>query len=230
MKKGALFLFLFLISSEQIFCSSLLYAKSDLLPCEKSDRIAMNYHVDYGVPRYKLIDSESFPKTNPSYDGYTIKGLTDISYKRSYDIKVGIRSFGSRACLFLAGVDVYFGFKDIDVLIDNKYPINSCEYSVIKNHENKHVKTYQRLLKRYSSSIGAIIYNRVKEMEPIVIDNPSSIDTATEEYVQSVKDFILSDPSLNNVEGEMLYEIEIQNNLLDSKEEYDMTRGYCSNW
>jgi hypothetical protein len=130
----------------------------------------------------------------------------------------------------ISKIDIYFGLSKIDVLIFDKYNKDSCEYNVIKDHENKHVKTYQKVLKYYSEEIGRTIYSRVKNKKPILITDVDNIKSISENYVLDVKDFITSDENLNRIEDKMMQEIEYENGLLDSKRNYDETKKQCNNW
>ena len=196
--------------------------------CDKNSDTYVNYHVDYGKPIYRSVSN--FPEGIRNIDQYHVRGLTDINYKRSYNIKVKLITKNNVACLKIDSVDVYFGYPSINVFIYDKYPIESCEYRVIKQHENEHVKIYQSALKMYSESIGRIILNRIKDKKQMLIEDVDNVKNKTKEYVQEVKDFITSDEELNKIESKMIKEIEYLNNLLDTKENYNKTKKLCNNW
>ena len=205
-----------------------LYSKDKNVLCKQNDNIIVNYHVDYGNTVYKSVDS--FPNEIENIDKYHVKGLTDINYKRSYNIKVEIYTKDNIACLKIKSIDIYFGYPKINVLIDNRYSFDSCEYRVIRMHENEHVKIYQSILKKYSQNIGKTIFNRVGNKKPMLLNSVDNIKNKTEEYIQEIKHFITSDKILNNIENDMLREIEYHNNLLDTKENYNKTKKLCENW
>lgn len=217
-----IFIFIYLIVLSQL-------SASENNNCNNSnDNIYLNYHVDYGKPVYRSISN--FPEDIKGIDQYHVRGLTDINYKKSYNIKVKLVTQNNIACLKIDSVDVYFGYPNINIFIYDKYSINSCEYKIIKQHENEHVKIYQSALKLYSENIGRVILNRIKNKKQMLINDVDDVKNKTEQYIKEVKDFITSDKELSIIEANMMKEIEYRNNLLDTKENYNKTKKLCNNW
>jgi hypothetical protein len=54
-----------------------------------------------------------------------------------------------RVCVWAKSVSVDFSYTKMDVYISSQYPVGSCPYQVILDHENQHVGINQRVLHKY---------------------------------------------------------------------------------
>lgn len=108
---------------------------------------------------------------------YSANDIMDVSQKRSGIINIGksgrtmglttykpsFRLGGRPAatpvaggvCVSLAEVQVGYGFEYHEVLVAKEFPVGSCEYQVVLDHEDTHVKFNRDTLKEYSAKVRA---------------------------------------------------------------------------
>ena len=111
----------------------------------------LNIRFNYGKVSYINNKSNSqFPQKPYS----TVMGLTVSDLKRQSSANTQIESDEhNNFCVYINELNVEVGYPKIDVYIDKKYRPGSCNYNVVKDHENYHVRVQQEGLKFFAPKI-----------------------------------------------------------------------------
>lgn len=80
-------------------------------------------------------------------------GLT--TYKPSFQMggRPNVVTTAGGVCVSLAEVKVSYGFEFHEVLVAKEFPVGSCEYQVVLDHEDTHVAFNRQTLKEYSDRV-----------------------------------------------------------------------------
>ena len=112
--------------------------------------------IDYGKIYYDNTKSNS---QFPSKPYASTMGLTVSDLQQDMDGNVDIiAQKDGTYCVILKEINFYIGFPRIDVYIDKKYKPGSCNYKVIKAHENYHVRVQQEGLQFFEPKIKKCVY------------------------------------------------------------------------
>ena len=101
-------------------------------------------------------------KMSPNTLGMTVSKL-GITGSAEPDIQpMGNRTF----CVQIKRMDLDLGYNTLDVYIDKKYKPGSCEYEVVKEHENYHVRVSQEAMMFFRSDIEQALETALSHIEP----------------------------------------------------------------
>lgn len=153
--------------------------------------------------------------------GGVVLGLT----KRSDQLRVQgrwaiTRSLDGRSCIWPETVDARIGDPEMDVYVAANYPVGSCEYTVILEHENTHVAINRSVLQAYGQRIGAALRQAVSRMFPIITANPQDANRLPKVLINAVQ------PQVDA----MLEELRRRNGEIDTPESYKRAHERCQNW
>ena len=178
--------------------------------------------IDYGRIYYDNTKSNS---EFPSKPYATTMGLTVSDLKENMDTSVEVfPQEDGTFCVVLKQVNTYIGFPRVDVYIDKKYKPGSCNYNVIKAHENYHVRVQQEGLQFFEPKIKKAIRIAVRKVKPVRIRSIDQVNsTASAMLSQIQKDFA---PTMNFVK-KRLYE---ENMVIDTPKSYEAETKKCKKW
>lgn len=153
-------------------------------------------------------------------------GLTMAEHelKTSYQFQAMQRGQGGPYRIWASSVDVIFQYDKMDVYLSSKYPVGSCQYNVIFNHENQHVAINQRVLAKYKTlmlrALGSA-RNIPTKANPMQVSN----------LVQG-KALIASriDGILFPLYDRFKTEVAVENGKIDTMANYRRTQALCHSW
>lgn len=151
-------------------------------------------------------------------------GLTVTQLISTMDADTVFKQKGQRGCVALKNVRVEIGFPKIDVYIDKKYKPNSCQYNVIKEHENYHVRVQQEGLKFFSDKIKEAYKVAAEKLDPVSVTSPQEATTAANKMLEQIKKDVT--PLITFVEKRLREE----NAVIDTEEAYRDTSKKCKRW
>ena len=158
--------------------------------CSQHD-IKMNIVVEKGQVKYDHTRSrkefERFAKTrNPNMLGLTVANL-----RLNMGGKSTIQSNGKQYCAAISEINFYLGFDEIDVYIDKKYPKNSCNYKVIKEHEDYHVAVSQQAMIFFKPDIERELKQIVSQLKPEYTNSRTNAERIKDKQFKMIQKQIL---------------------------------------
>lgn len=182
--------------------------------------------VNYGNVLYKSVPKSEILKFDKLHNPDKTMGVTVANIEIKYDFDFDRYKVGDGVCVNLSSIDFFVGYPSLDVLIDSKYPVDSCEYNAIKNHEKQHVNVYQKELKYYGNLLAKELRNIIDNLG--VMYFPKYV---TEKVVAKKIDKIISEnTNILLLREKMETEILEQNSQLDTDTEYLRVNSICDNW
>ncbi len=154
----------------------------------------------------------------------TVRGLTVAEASFGIQGNAEVTKMGNRYCVRLANVDITFGYSRIVVLIDKKYKEKSCEYKVIKEHEDTHVYLNRQVLTEFAPRIKQKVNEVAASIPPRVEYTKVRAEKALSEMLAKVQEAIKPD-----MEEFRILQDE-RNQAIDTKENYRATTNMCDRW
>lgn len=176
--------------------------------------------VDQG--RINYITHQSRAQFAPDND--RVRGLTSASFTIRYDGTPRIKNENKRACVGIKEVIFYIGVPVFNVYIDRKYKPGTCEYKVIKDHENYHVEVYRQGVKFFQSDIERELKKALNKQKPRYVHSQKEAERVlNEQFKQILKDV---QPLVDHINKKL----KEKNEAIDTPESYKATQDLCDNW
>lgn len=153
-----------------------------------------------------------------------VRGLTVASTKISFASSGKVQRRRDGFCVELGDVDIHFGYDKLTVLIEKKYPKNTCEYNVIKDHEDTHVFLNREVLRDYSVKIYNKAYEIVKNLAPVQVRRESQVKGTLDDMMNKLNEGLK--PIINDFERAR----DKKNSAIDTDESYRNITAQCRNW
>lgn len=178
-----------------------------------------------GNPKYvsSYSKTEFLQKAGRKFDPYTL-GLTVSEMSIQAKATPSLDQFADRICVGISDLDVVLDYPNLTVYIDKKYAPSSCEYKIIKDHENYHVMVAQQALPFYKKDIENAIYKALQKMSPKVVYSTQDIQPTLHQLTDSVLSSV--QPVLKHINAKLLE----KNAAIDTPEMYRQTTAMCKNW
>lgn len=210
------------------------YAKADRYDdfCSASrSQVPVNLNINYGEVEYLHdLKHSSFARyLRREMDmkaklAQTVRGLTVAEASFGIQGNAEVTKMGNRYCVRLANIDVTFGYSRIVVLIDKKYKEKSCEYKVIKEHEDTHVYLNRQVLTEFAPRIKQKVNEVAASIPPRVEYTKVRAEKALSEMLAKVQEAVKPDMA----EFRILQDE--RNQAIDTKENYRATTNMCDRW
>ncbi|MEQ8711029.1 MAG: hypothetical protein RIC36_18760 [Rhodospirillales bacterium] len=157
----------------------------------------------------------------PDMPKQSTAGLTSYKFATRFNFTGAIGKVDGKWCFRARLVNLSVGYDRITVFIDRNYVTRSCEYSVILDHENRHVEilresvdlvaeemraALQRGLRLRGAAAGATQNEARQAMGRIVTE-------MMRPYIRQMSDYRRT-----------------QNAAIDTPASYDQSRRECQNW
>lgn len=111
-------------------------------------------------------------------------GLTVSRLDTTIQAKTSAQAVGEKGCVALEKVDVNFGFSTLDVYIDKKYRPGTCQYKIIKEHENYHVRVQQEGLEFFKKKVQEAYKIAAEKVDSRLISSPSQIEKVLKNFLK----------------------------------------------
>jgi hypothetical protein len=150
--------------------------------------------------------------------------LAEHALKMDYQIGGLEHPNGDGFCVWVESVQVDFSYDKLDVYVSSQYPVGSCPYQVITNHENQHVAIDQRVLAKYRTLIekalkrSRSIPTKAHPLSVVSMDNGKAIINKR------------LDAIVNKITAAYQKETIRQNAKIDTPANYRRTQALCNNW
>ena len=182
--------------------------------------------INYGTPTYTLIPKEAITSVSGLKNPLRTMGLTIADFQIQFSLNINKHPTPNGICVNIDTINFDIGYKSLDVLIDEKYKENSCQYNEIKNHEDGHIKIYQEELKYYGKLITDEMKILVENIEPFLLPSNSK-DNKINKKIDSM---LKNDEKLNILKSRLQQAITDKNIAHDSDEEYIRIKNSCPSW
>ena len=168
--------------------------------------------------KHDFIHSVSQP-VSPNTLGLTVSHM-NIKGEATPNVEVQ----GNQMCVSLGTLNLRMENDELTVYIDKKYKPSSCEYKVIKAHENYHVAVAQQAMTFFKPDVEAQVQKALKKVKPQIVSNAAERDKALkDQFTQVMNDLKPVINHINQTTAKKNYQI-------DTPESYAKTRAMCKNW
>lgn len=153
--------------------------------------------------------------------GWVMLGVTITSDHLAIQVRpVLLRRADGRLCVWVTDVAARLGDPELDVYVAANYPEGTCEYDVVREHENQHVEINRSVVRAWGPRIGAQLRDFVARSFPMV--------AATTADVQKIPRTLMDrlQPLFDAMNGELRQ----KNGAIDTPENYRRTAARCKNW
>ena len=154
-----------------------------------------------------------------------VRGLTYCELKTSAEIKPFVKTVGKdQYCVGIEKLTVTVGFPRIDIYIEKKYKPGTCNYTVVKNHENYHARVQQEGLKFFSGKIKKAYQLAANSTEPRFVKTQAEAESALKDMLSQVSK--TAQPTISYVTEQL----KIKNKAIDTEESYIEETKKCPKW
>ncbi len=154
----------------------------------------------------------------------TTLGLTVADLQVKMAGKPRISQNGHQACVSLKEVSFQIGYDDILVYIHKDYKPGSCQYRVVKDHENYHVGVHREAMSFFKSDIETALRKAVAKLKPQKVHSSAEAQRVVDKQFAQIQKEIA--PLLNHINKK----IREKNAAIDTPESYKATSKLCKNW
>ncbi|MBO5997970.1 MAG: hypothetical protein J6P93_05540 [Alphaproteobacteria bacterium] len=182
----------------------------------------LDIHFKYGKIHYiNNKSSDEFPATPYS----SVMGLTVTSLQNGVNAQSEVKTNPSGGfCVYPRTLKVVIGYPRVDVYIDKKYRPGTCNYKVVKEHENYHARVQLEGLKFFSGKIKSAYKVALLKVKPVEISDPSEAMQANSQIVEQIKADV--QPLLEYVNKRLTEE----NMVIDTETSYEEESRKCPKW
>ena len=178
-----------------------------------------------GNPKYvtNLSRRQFLQRAGGKASPYTL-GLTVSQLQLSGSAKPRIEQNGKQICVSIAELNIDIGFPELTVYIDKKYMPSSCEYKIIRLHENYHVSVGQQAMLFFKPDIEKALSDAISSTPPEIVYSADDIHASVGRQFDSILRKL--DPLMAHINEK----IREKNAAIDTQESYEATRAKCNNW
>ncbi len=124
-------------------------------------------------------------------------------------------------CVYLEEVRADFGFEKFEVYIGREYPVGTCEYRTILDHENEHVAINNSVVREFGPRIRRSLEQQLAVMPPLFAP---SVDTGARRAIQELQERV--EPVISEFKREQRR----RNAAIDTPAAYGVLQEHCSDW
>ena len=154
----------------------------------------------------------------------TTLGLTVAELKVKITGKSNIDQNIKQTCVSLKEVNFQIGYDDILVYIHKDYKPGSCQYRVVKDHENYHVNVHRQAMSFFKSDIETALRKAVSKLKPEQVQSAAHAQYVIDKQFAQIQKEIA--PLLEHINKK----IREKNAAIDTPESYKATSKLCKKW
>ncbi|MCL2369439.1 MAG: hypothetical protein FWC83_02070 [Alphaproteobacteria bacterium] len=124
-------------------------------------------------------------------------------------------------CVSLVSVDAVIGFSEFVVKIDESYTPGTCEFDVIMNHEQEHIRANLSVMQNMSEEWRRALELASNSVMPIFVPAAQSPDHADEVFIRAIQ----SHPSIVLVRQRTESEKDFRNRQVDMRDDHRRLRA-----
>lgn len=177
----------------------------------------VNYRFDFDNAALTKIASEN---GMPGLKGEVPFGLTIGRYDLEVTVDTDSMRDGIGYCAKLLAAHVEIGLKQLDVIVDRRFALGSCERQAVLDHEGQHVEIFREAVRHYLSGLEHALAETSIPLDIHVADR----DAARAAYLKPITD------SLKPIFAAINGRARDGNTQLDRPESYAAVFKRCSHW
>lgn len=154
----------------------------------------------------------------------TTLGLTVADLQVKMSGKPNISQNSRQACVSLKEISFQIGYDDILVYIHKDYKPGSCQYRVVKEHENYHVGVHRQAMSFFKSDIETALRKAVAKLKPQQVHSSAQAQRVVDQQFAQIQAEIA--PLLNHINKK----IREKNAAIDTPESYKASSKLCKSW
>lgn len=154
----------------------------------------------------------------------TTLGLTVADLQLKITGKPHISQNGRQSCVSLKEVSFQIGYDDILVYIHKDYKPGSCQYRVVKDHENYHVNVHRQAMSFFKSDIETALRKAVSKLKPEHVSSSMQAQQVVDRQFAQIQKEI--SPLLVHINKK----IREKNAAIDTPESYKASSKLCKSW
>ncbi|HVZ81361.1 MAG TPA: hypothetical protein VHE12_11295 [bacterium] len=186
----------------------------------KSKVVPTSYHHEYSTAQIESMSSIKAP-SRAAHE----PGLTLFEYELSFNYDLNLRSErpGGPYRFWVKTLNLEFNVNRMEVFVSSQYPVGSCQYRAILDHENTHVAINTRTFKKYLALLK-------KELSRTALPTSRRTWTAADQArAQAAVDARIK-PILDRIQKEFAAEDRRENAKIDTPASYRRTSAKCGDW
>lgn len=148
-------------------------------------------------------------------------GLMGRDLKWEFKVKVQGQRLPGGYCVGLARAEMTVGYDRIRVYVDRRYRPGTCQYKVILEHENQHVRNFKDTLTAYLPMIRRQLAAEAAALPPVTA---RSISDGARYFVGALRDRLT--PLIDRMQADMAE----ADRRLDTPASYRATQARCDGW
>jgi hypothetical protein len=153
--------------------------------------------------------------------GWIVLGVTITSDHLTVQLRpVVAAQANGPLCVWVTDVAARIGDPELDVYVAANYPEGTCEYSVVRDHENQHVEINRSVVRAWGPRIGAQLRELVARSFPRVIASRADVPKLPSMLIDRLQPLLTA----------MTEELRQKNGAIDTPENYRRTSARCKNW
>lgn len=154
----------------------------------------------------------------------TTLGLTIAELKVKMTGTPTVSQNGLQSCVSIKEVNFQIGYDDILVYIHKDYKPGSCQYRVVKDHENYHVNVHRQAMSFFKSDIETALRKAVNKLKPERVSSSAQAQRVVDKQFNQIQKEIA--PLLNHINQK----IREKNAAIDTPESYKASSKLCKSW
>lgn len=184
----------------------------------------VSVNIDVGEPRVSNnLSKAQLGRSNMHGRKGQILGTTKSGLELRWTISYQLRKWKKQYCFWVASADVDISYHQLDVTIASEYEPGSCEYEAVLDHEYEHVEVAQEILRPYAKQIYVALTSLA-----IPTAHLPSVAYSSEDARAEVEAVFKS--TLHPVRDKINRALEVNQAVVDTKENYRRTWRRCKNW
>jgi len=125
-----------------------------------------------------------------------------------------------RVCVWVTEVSASIGDPVMEVYVAGNYAPDTCQYKVIFDHENTHVRFNLETLRDWLPTVRAALTEAAVHKFPVIYPRPPVAD--------ELRDYLLD--NIRSVFALMNEDMRKRNATIDTPENYRREHAKCANW
>ena len=180
---------------------------------KRLENSSISYNTEYG---YRLLTSIGGEKVRP---GSQVLGLTRTNSLAQFSVSTpSFKDAAERYECASPQITLTLGFKPMTVYVGKEFPVGSCAYQEILEHEMRHVKAYQEHVAKIEEALQADL-NRRFATDSVWRGVPGTSNTRVSKE--------LDERWLPYINRE-LQKVDVAQALIDAPEEYARLSNACN--
>ncbi|MEG3639088.1 hypothetical protein [Magnetococcus sp. PR-3] len=125
-------------------------------------------------------------------------------------------------CLYVAKLALTIGYHKTEILVEDRYPPNSCNSLVVKAHEHQHVDIYNRALSQALTGLKLALTERLGQL--IIRAPKATLHTQQKQIEKLIKQYV------NQASMGIIHEARRLNGQIDTLKSFQKLHQQCENW